>query len=154
MGELSIERVTDITPEVIEAATRLSEQLGSSDQVTISEDYLQRIVDNPDYFWLVARRHEDARIIGMASLVMVPFPTNIRTTLENIVVDKEARLKGVGTALCDVAKIIAFQNGANSVRAAAKKTNEASKGMLRKAGFPVDDVVDHFELWLYKGPRF
>jgi GNAT superfamily N-acetyltransferase len=154
MSEFSIERVTEITPEVYEAATRLAPQLGSPSQVTISEEYLQRMVDNPDYFWLMARRSEDARLIGMASLVLLPFPTNIRTALENVVVDENARLHGVGTALCEEAKKIASEQGANALRVAAVKTNDVSKRMLAKAGFPADDVVDHFELWLHRGPRF
>ncbi|MHB1864705.1 MAG: GNAT family N-acetyltransferase [Candidatus Saccharimonadales bacterium] len=154
MSEFGVERITEITAEVFEAANRLAPQLESPSQVNITEAYLQRIVDNPEYHWLMARRTDDSRLIGMACLIMLPFPTNIRTTLENVVVDKDTRQQGVGTALCEEAKRIALEQGANGIRAAAAKTNVASKSMLEKAGFPVDDVMDHYELWLKRGARF
>ena len=135
---------------MFEATNRLSLQLKSPGQVTITDEYLQWIVANPDYHWLMARRIEDSRLIGMACLIMLPFPTNIRTTLENIVVDRASRQKGVGTSLCEEAKKIALLQGANSIRVAAAKSNIASKKMLEKAGFPSDDVIQHYELWLRK----
>jgi ribosomal protein S18 acetylase RimI-like enzyme len=150
MSEVAIERVTEITPEVFDAVNRLAPQLHSPSQVTITEEYLQRGLANPNYFWLMARRSANPRFIGMASLVMLPFPTNVRTTLENIVVDEESRGLGVGTLLCEEAKRIAFEQGANSIRAAIANTNSASRKMLENAGFPLDTVCEHFELWFEK----
>jgi len=154
MTDITIERVTEVTPEVYEAATRLTPQLESPSQVTITEEYLQRIVSNPNLHWLMARRNDDSKLIGMACLYMLPFPTNIRTSLENVVVDKGSREKGVGTALCMEAKRIAEEQGANGIRAAAAISNTASRKMLEKAGFPPDDVMAHYELWLRRGARF
>ena len=99
MKDVSIERITEITPEIVNATRRLAEQLESPSQVTISEKYLQTIIDNPSAYWLMARRNDDAKYIGMAVLYMLHYPTNIRTSLENIVVDGYFRRQGIGTAL-------------------------------------------------------
>ncbi len=154
MSDFSIERIKEITPEVFEAANRLALQLESPSQVTITEDYLHRIVSNPEAHWLMARRTEDARFVGMAVLYILPLPTNVRTSLENIVVDEDARERGVGIALCEEAKRIALYEGANGIRAAAAKINIASQRMLESAGLPVDEVTKHYELWLRRGTRF
>jgi len=151
---ITIERITEITSEVLEAATMLAPQLGSANQVTITEDYLQRIVRNPDNYWLMARRASDSKFIGMASLIIMPMPTNIRSSLENVVVDEAARGMGAGTALCQQALQIADEEGVNTLRAAASKTNTASLRMLEKAGFHVEDTMHYFELSIHRGPRF
>lgn len=154
MSNILIERVTEISPEIMEAATRLAPQLGSSNQVTIDEAYLKRIVENPDNYWIMARRESDAKLIGMASLVIMPMPTNIRSSLENVVVDESARGEGAGTALCEAAKSIADGQNVNTLRAAASKTNGASLRMLEKAGFSIEDSMHYLELSIHRGPRF
>ena len=154
MTELSIERIVDITPEVLAAAQHLSPQLESSNQVAITQEYFERIVSNQDNVWLMARRASDAKYIGMASLVIMAMPTNIRACLENVVVDESARGLGAGTALCEAAKEIANEQNVNTLRAAASKNNVASQRMLQKAGFEVETNLDYFELGIHKGPRF
>lgn len=154
MSELTIERVITISDEVVVAAQLLAPQLDSSNQVTITPDYLERIISNKDNFWLMARRAADARLIGMASLIIMPMPTNVRASLENVIVDSEARGTGAGTALCLAAKSIANEQHVNTLRAAASKNNAASLKMLQKAGFEVETNMDYFELCIVKGPRF
>jgi len=135
MSEVTIERVTIISDEVVVAAQLLAPQLESSNQVNIPSEYLERIISNPDSVWLMAGREADAKLIGMASLVIMPMPTNIRASLENVVVDSEARGIGAGTALCMAAKEIANEQNVNTLRAAASKNNVESQRMLRKVGF-------------------
>jgi hypothetical protein len=60
MSNFSIERITSIDDHVAEAAQRLSSQLGSSNQVSLSDKYLESILENPDSYWLMARREADA----------------------------------------------------------------------------------------------
>lgn len=154
MAAVTIERVTEISEEIIDAAQLLAPQLESSNQVNITPEFLERIIDNPDNVWLMARRTADAKLIGMASLVIMPMPTNIRASLENVVVDSEARGIGAGTALCLAAKDIANEQGVNTLRAAASINNAASQKMLQKTGFELEQSLNYFELSIAKGPRF
>ena len=146
MNEVTIERITIISDEVIAAAQLLTPQLESTNQVNVTPDYLERIISNPDNFWLMARRDIDAKIIGMASLVIMAMPTNIRASLENVVVDRDSRRTGAGTALCSAAKIIANQQGVNTLRAAASKNNSASLRMLLREGFNIETSMNYFEV--------
>jgi ribosomal protein S18 acetylase RimI-like enzyme len=154
MTEITIERITAISDEVVAAAQLLTPQLESSNQVAITAQYLERVIGNPDNIWLMARQAKDARLIGMASLVIMATPTNVRASLENVVVDSEVRGIGAGVALCMAAKVIADEQNVNTLRAAASKNNAASQRMLQKAGFDIETSMDYFELSIAKGPRF
>jgi ribosomal protein S18 acetylase RimI-like enzyme len=152
MSDVSIERITYVDEAVMEAASRLSLQLDSSNQVTITEDYLETIILNPDSFWLMAKRN--ARFVGMASLFIMRMPTNVRSFLENVVVDEDSRGKGIGLALCSEAFAIADSQGANTLRTQAGTHNAASRAMLQKAGFKIEDYLDYYEINIHDGPRF
>jgi ribosomal protein S18 acetylase RimI-like enzyme len=142
MSDVSIERITYVDEAVMEAASRLSLQLDSSNQVTITEDYLETIILNPDSFWLMAKRN--ARRM----------PTNVRSFLENVVVGEDSRGKGIGLALCSEAFAIADSQGANTLRTQAGTHNAASRAMLQKAGFKIEDYLDYYEINIHDGPRF
>ena len=154
MSDFSIERITSVDDDVVEAAKRLSSQLNSSNQVTVSREYLETITENPDNYWLMARRESDARFIGMASLFIMRLPTNVRSFLENIVVDEDSRGQGVGIALSMRAFEIADSQNVNTLRAQAGTQNGVSRSMLQKAGFKIEDYLDYFELDIHAGPRF
>jgi len=154
MSNFSIERITSIDDHVAEAAQRLSSQLGSSNQVSLSDKYLESILENPDSYWLMARREADPRFIGMASLFIMRMPTNVRAFLENVAVDENSRGQGVGLALSATAIEIANSHNVNTLRSQAGTTNEVSQAMLTKAGFTKAEYLDYFECDIADGPRF
>jgi len=153
MTNISIERITSVDDEVLEATKRMVPQLGSSSQVEVTEAYLEGITANPDNYWLMARRAADARLIGMASLIIMRVPTNVRASLENLAVDEHARGLGVGVALCLEAKEISDGEGANTLRAMVLQQNGPSKAMLERAGFQPAKSLDYYELNIHEGPR-
>ncbi len=154
MSEFSIERITELTPEVLKAISKLAPQLESPSQVTLNKEYLERLVANPDCHLLMARRNQDSNLVGMAILYILPFATNIRTTLENIIVDRDAGIENVDVALCVRAQEIAKEQGANGIRTQAYRGKQSEKAMMKKAGIPTDNAMDHYERWLSRGPRF
>ena len=149
-----INRITTVTPGVIEAARRLASLLGSGNQANISADYLSKITDSPNTHWLGATLLNDSRIIGMATLTIMPMMTNIRAGLESVVVDESVRGFGIATELCKEARVIADSLGVNTLRAAAMKDNVPSLGMLEKLGFEIETSMHYLELDIQQGPRF
>lgn len=154
MSEFYIERVENIDDSVVNAAARLSKQLESSNQVTVTKEYLEKIILNPDNYWLMARRQLDAEYIGMASLFIMRTPTNVRAFLENVVVDENTREQGVGLAMSRKAFEIADAEKVNTLRAQAGVQNIASRNMLERAGFKIQDYLNYYELTIHDGPRF
>ncbi|MES2630833.1 MAG: GNAT family N-acetyltransferase [Patescibacteria group bacterium] len=153
MDTFSIERITKITDDIVEAAQRLALQLHSPNQGTITPEYLEKMVSNPDHYWLVARTDE-GRIIGMASLFIMRVPTNIRSSLENVVVDEASRSLGIGHALHKKAFEIADEQGVNTLRTATWKENTAVKSMLAELGFEIDTDLTYYEGDIHQGARF
>lgn len=154
MSDFSIERITEVNDEVIEAAKRLAAQLNSSNQGEITPQYLERVVANPDHHWLMARNEEDARLVGMASLFIMAVPTNVRSSLENVVVDESARGRGVGHALHRRAFEIADAQGVNTLRTATWNQNTASKEMLADLGLRAETDLTYYEWDIQQGSRF
>ncbi len=154
MNDFSIERITKIDDEVTEAAKRLASQLNSPNQGTITPKYLERVVSNPDLHLLMARNEDDARLVGMASLFIMAVPTNIRSSLENVVVDESARGRGIGHALHRRAFEIANEEGVNTLRTATWNQNVASKEMLAELGLEVETDLTYYEWDIQQGPRF
>jgi hypothetical protein len=84
MSEIVIEQVMSVNDELVEATQRLMPLLGSSNQISVTSDYLDRVVANTANVWLIAQSTETQRIIGMAVLVVFELPTNARALLENV----------------------------------------------------------------------
>lgn len=154
MSKFVIKEVREIDYALLSAARDLSSLLTSSNQVTLTKSYLELMVANPCNYWLVAQETTTRKYLGMASLVIMHMPTNVRASLENVAVLPSEAGKGIGTALCFEAKRIADENEVNTLRAAALKNNTASLRMLEKAGFVVEDSMDYLECSISRGPRF
>ncbi|HSH22680.1 MAG TPA: GNAT family N-acetyltransferase, partial [Acidimicrobiales bacterium] len=94
---MTVEEVSEVTPEVVAAFERLVPQLSrSSPPPTVVE--LGEMVASPATTVLVAR-DEVGGIVGTLTLVMFRIPTGLRAWIEDVVVEESARGGGVGSAL-------------------------------------------------------
>src|SRR5260370_7709558 len=93
---VSIEAVTEATPEVYEALARLLPQLNPQLPVPTMER-LQAIVADPAVTLLLARDGE--QIVGTTTVIVYTTPFWIKARLDEVVVDESARGKGPGPAL-------------------------------------------------------
>lgn len=136
---MSIEIVTESTPELVEAMDRLIPQLSRSAK-PLSADDVERFVaqsgvhlfvfrpDSPDEF--------GARpILGMLSLATFEIPTGVRAWVEDVVVDGAARGQGAGLALVEAALAHAKAVGARTVDLTSRPAREAANRLYRRAGF-------------------
>jgi ribosomal protein S18 acetylase RimI-like enzyme len=71
---------------------------------------------------------------------MFPIPTALRAWIEDVVVDNEARGRGVGEALTASAVNLAKQRGAKTVDLTSRQSREAAHRLYEKAGFHVRDT--------------
>src|SRR4029453_13958185 len=85
-----------VTPEIVEAITRLLPQLSRSAPPPTAAQ-LEEIVTSPTSYLLVVR--VDGQIVGSLTLVVFRIPTGVRAWIEDVVVDEAARGTGVGEAL-------------------------------------------------------
>jgi len=130
---LVVERVTAVTPELVAAFARLTPQLSSSAPAPgVAE--LTEMVGSQATILLVAR--DGARgIVGSMSLIVFRIPTGVRAWVEDVVVDKDARGRGVAEMLCRDAINRACAAGARTVDLTSRPTRAAANRLYQRLGF-------------------
>jgi ribosomal protein S18 acetylase RimI-like enzyme len=78
---------------------------------------------------------EEADLIGLLTLIIYRVPTGVRAHIEDVVVDKALRRKGIGEALMLNALSLARDAGANGVALTSNPRREAANRLYQKMGF-------------------
>jgi ribosomal protein S18 acetylase RimI-like enzyme len=133
---VDIEVVRSVTDELVEAFGRLLPQLSGSAPV-LDAGTLDGLIGWPGNHLLVAR--VDGLIMGTLTLVTFPIPTGLRAWIEDVVVDGEARGRGVGAALTTEAVRIARASGARTVDLTSRPSRAAANRLYERLGFEVRD---------------
>ncbi|HEV3400945.1 MAG TPA: GNAT family N-acetyltransferase [Acidimicrobiales bacterium] len=131
--DITVEEATAVTDDLRAAVGRLVPQLSRS-AVIPDDRELAEIVDSPASILLVAR-DADGTIVGSLTLVVFRIPTGVRAWIEDVVVDEEARGRGVGEALSREALSRAAAAGARTVDLTSRPSREAANRLYRRLGF-------------------
>ncbi len=129
---VNIYEVTEYSEELKGAFDRLIPQLSSSNPPP-SAEALSNIVQSDASRLLVAE--EDGQVIGSLTLVLFRIPTGVRAWIEDVVVDSDARGKGVGAALSTHAVDVAKKEGATTVDLTSRPSREAANRLYSRIGF-------------------
>jgi ribosomal protein S18 acetylase RimI-like enzyme len=82
----------------------------------------------------------------MLTLVVFRIPTGVRAWIEDVVVDQDARGRGVGAALNQAAIRLAGEHGARTVDLTSRPSREAANRLYSRLGFvPRETNVYRFE---------
>ncbi len=143
---VSISTIAD--DELVQAFVRLTPQLSSSNPAP-SREQLAEIVDSPATVLFVARESSGAEtesdggtgpIVGSLTLALFRIPTGLRAWIEDVVVDADARGKGVGEALNRAALSHAETVGARTVDLTSRPSREAANRLYQRLGFVARDT--------------
>ena len=129
---MEIVAVREVTSELVEAFARLIPQLSRSNPAP-SAERLAEIVQSDATDLLIAV--ESGRILGSLTLALFRIPTGLRAWIEDVVVDEEARGKGVGDALNREALRLAAEAGATTVDLTSRPSREAANRLYQRLGF-------------------
>jgi len=130
--------------DLVEAFQRLIPQLSKSNP-TPTKEQLESIVASDSSQILLAKA--DGVIVGSLTLVIFHIPTGVRAWIEDVVVDADARGKGVGEALNKFALAEAKRQGATTVDLTSRPSREAANRLYQRLGFVQRDTnVYRFEL--------
>ena len=135
---VTVEIADEVTDELIEAFVRLTPQLSSSSPPP-DRTQLAEIVGSTATHLLVARG-DDGTILGSLTLVLFRIPTGLRAWIEDVVVDGDARGKGVGEALSLHAVERARALGAKTVDLTSRPKREAANRLYKRIGFVQRDT--------------
>jgi ribosomal protein S18 acetylase RimI-like enzyme len=126
-----------VDDELVEAFGRLIPQLSSSSPAP-TRDVLEELVDSPTTVVFLAR--VDGAILGSLTLVFYRIPTGLKAVIEDVVVDAEARGRGVGEQLSLSALDEARRRGAKDVSLSSRPSREAANRLYLRLGFVARDT--------------
>lgn len=129
---VTIEIVTEVTDELLDAWATLLPQLSSSAQ-PLTRAQLEEIVESPAVTLFMARA--DGKYAGSLSLVVFRIPDGVRAWVESVVVDETFRGRGIGEALSRRSVEHAQELGAKSIDLTSRPSREAANRLYQKIGF-------------------
>lgn len=137
---IRVEECTEVDDELLVAMATLLPQLSSSSAPPTREE-LGEIVRSDATHLLVARDADwSGSILGAMTLVVFRIPTGVRAWIEDVVVDGDARGRGVGEALNRAALDLARARGAKTVDLTSRPSREAANRLYQRIGFVQRDT--------------
>ena len=137
---MTIERVTEVTDELVAAFERLIPQLSSSNPPPTRAE-IGEMVASPAIVLLVARDPSRGNeIVGALTLALFRIPTALRAWIEDVIVDTSCRGQGIGEALCMAAVEHAREAGATTVDLTSRPKREAANRLYLRIGFEKRDT--------------
>jgi ribosomal protein S18 acetylase RimI-like enzyme len=130
---MKIVRITSFSDRVFEAVQRLIPQL-APDAALPSDQYIKTLLASANIHFFVAEVEEDL-IVGMLTIATYNMPTGLKVWIEDVVVDKSQRGKGIGKELMLFAVKYSKSLGADSVALTSRPSRVEANELYRKMGF-------------------
>ena len=137
MLAIQVAPVMSASADVLAACHRLIPQLSAS-STPISAQELEEIIESDTTLLFAARSGQE--IVGLLTLAIFRIPTGVRAWIEDVVVDNQARGKGVGDALNRAALAEAERRGAKTVDLTSRPSREAANRLYQRLGFKQRDT--------------
>jgi ribosomal protein S18 acetylase RimI-like enzyme len=128
--EICVAEIVD--DELVEAFSRLIPQLSTSSPAP-NREQLAELVENPSTVLFLAR--VDGVILGSLTLAFYRIPTGLKAWIEDVVVDTDARGRGVGAMLNRAAVAEAQRRGAKDVSLTSRPSRDAANRLYLRLGF-------------------
>jgi GNAT superfamily N-acetyltransferase len=133
-----IETVSNATPDLHAALARLLPQLNPALPVP-DMARLEQLIADPDVTLLIAR--DGDQVVGTTTVIVYTTPFWIKARLDEVVVDAEARGKGVGEALVKAALDVGREKGAQvaELQSGRGPNRDAAHRLYERIGFKIRD---------------
>ena len=138
---IKIFEITEMSQKVYDAFERLLPQLSSSAKIPTWEE-LEDLINSKAGIVLAAVDDEDPEgtILGTMTLVVFRIPTGVRAWVEDVVVDKEARGKGIGEKLIRTSIERAKVEGAKTIDLTSRPSRVEAHRLYKRCGFEMRET--------------
>ena len=136
---IEISEVTHLTDELVDSVQRMLPQL-SPLATELNHDELVQIVSAPCCTLFIAREVNRDEMVGTLILVVFRGLTGIKARIEDVVVDKRARGRGIGTALIQRALDHAASLQAHTVELTSRPARTVANSLYQRLGFVQRDT--------------
>ena len=130
---VSVHEVEEVTAELVEAFARLVPQLSSSAPAPTRTQLEEIVMCDVDH--LLVAVGDDGVILGSMTLVVFRIPTGVRAWIEDVVVDGDARGRGVGETLNRHAIDLAYGLGAATIDLTSRPSRDVANRLYQRLGF-------------------
>ena len=138
---IKVFEITEMSQKVYDTFEQLLPQLSSSAK-TPTWDELTELIASKAAIVLAAVDDEDPeeKILGTMTLVVFRIPTGVRAWVEDVVVDKEARGKGIGEKLIRTSIERAKAEGAKTVDLTSRPSRVEAHRLYKRCGFEMRET--------------
>ena len=137
---IRVEECNEVSDELVAAMALLVPQLSSSSPPPDAAALMEIVESGSTHLLVAIDDDADGAIVGSMTLAVFRIPTGLRAWIEDVVVDGDARGKGVGEALNRAALEIAERLGARSVDLTSRPSREAANRLYQRLGFVQRDT--------------
>jgi len=130
-----ITRATLVTDELFAAIGRLLPQLEFAYSQPTRQDMEALLASDTSVLLCARSPDERSDISGLLTLIIYRVPTGIHARIEDVVVDRSVRGKGIGEALVRYALDLAREAGADGVALTTNPRREAANRLYQRLGF-------------------
>ncbi len=134
---MEIKQINSYHPEILELTNSLLPQLTKSG-INLSGEELVKIIEAKCTKLFVAT--ENGKYYGMLTLATYRIPTGIKAWIEDLVVDTEARSKGIAQLLIRHALATAKGLGAKAVMLTSRPSRLAANKLYKKLEFELKET--------------
>ena len=132
---MQIIQMTHVTEDIISSFRRLIPQL-TEHSLPPSPEMLAQMADSDQVFVFLAHEEDgDGSILGTATLATFLTPTGRHGWIEDVVVDQNARRRGIGQALTQACLEKARRLGLGEVNLTSRPGREAANALYQEMGF-------------------
>ena len=132
---MHIVQMTTITEAVFQAFQSLIPQLTQHSPPPTKDMLVQMAASDRVFVFLAREGEAEGQILGSATLATFVTPTGIHGWIEDVVVDRDARRRGIGRALTEACLQKARELGLPEVNLTSRPGREAANQLYREMGF-------------------
>ena len=129
---MKIYELTTVKVDIVNVFKKLIPQLSPNCSLPTKKD-LEAIVNSSNTLLFIAE--ENNEILGTMTLVLNKIPTGDKVWIEDVVVDKSTRGKGVGKALIETAIEYATKNNIKKINLTSSPDKVIANKLYQKLGF-------------------
>ncbi len=141
---LTTARLTTVTDDAVRELCALASEL-RGEPVDASRESIEAIVGSDTAHLMTVQ--DDGRIVGMATLILIPKVGKLVSLLEDVVVSEKYRGQGLGKLLIEAVIAEAEACGARSISLTSRPSRVAAQALYLKFGWKKRET-DAFKLTL------
>lgn len=137
--EIAIEQIKTFSPDITQAFNNLLVQLKPDAKILKDED-VRKVIEGSSTYLLVARDTSKNKIIGMLTLIIFNAFSAKKGLLEDIVVDRNHRGRGIGAKLINEAINKARNEKVSYIDLTSRPEKIAANDLYQRLGFKKRDT--------------